>query len=305
MIAGAHDGDPAFLLTNEPVLGLLRDSTYFYATLRDESGTLYSVMRRHTQPVAWPSRLWLRASSSTTGLSRLDLPQRSAAAAGVSAVAIASGDGVCFAAEALGDDQPLACVVTATNLTWDEGAILHLSGTDISPGLQWHLPDADGSMLYVSRLFVVDGHLAGTPVRGVAGVDDVFLNAGRRNYVDDPITRHHLSTAWCTWATAYDDDIAESGHVACGPGRFGFAIRSTPSGEIQIGNHVGGDVTYFDGLPTHATFDIDGELWEFEVDQFGRCAPAGGPVLQAEGLFRRRGDTRRPTVWSASLEVPS
>ncbi len=303
VIAGAHDGDPSRLLATEPVLGMVRDSTYFYATLRDESGTLYPVMRRRSDPAAWPTRLWLRAASSTAGLDRFELPQRSAAAASV--IATAGGDGVRFTAEAHNGDEPLACLVTATDLTWEEGSILHLGGRDISPGLQWHLPDVDGSMLYTSRLFVVKGHVAGTPVRGIAGVDDVHLSPGRRNYVDDPITRHHLSTAWCTWATCYDDGTAESGHVAFGPGRFGFAIRSTSEGDIAIGRRIDGDVTHADGLPAHATFDIDDTPWDFTIDPFGRCAPAGGPVLQAEGLFQRRGETRHATTWSASLEVPA
>lgn len=303
VVAGAHNGHPALLLSAEAVLGLVRDSTYIYATLRDDSGSLYSAMRRRTDQAAWPTQLWLRASSSAAGLERLDLPQRSAAAADVTATAV--DDGACFAAEARGQHESLTCLVTPTELMWDEGVILHLAGTDISPGLQWHLPDSDGSMLYTSRLFLVGGHVAGTPMRGIAGVDDVFLNAGRRNYVDDPITQGHLSTAWCTWANHYEDGSAESGHVAFGPSRFGFAIRSTSSGEIAIGHQVAGDVTFANGLPTHAIFNIDGEQWEFGVDTFGRCAPTGGPVLQAEGSFQRRGDTRRPAVWSASLEVPS
>jgi hypothetical protein len=313
VIAGVHDGDPHRLLSCEPIFGLVRDSTYLFANLRDAEGQMYSVMRRHRGAPVSPNRLWVRSSLGGNGLDRHDLPDRSALARRI--VGVADGASARLTAnrgngDGDGDrdnhgEQPMDCCVTPHGIAWSEGAILQLDGTDVSPAWQWYLPDAAGSMLYASRLFVVEGRFGDTPVRGIAGVEDVFLDVGRQNYVDDPITDRHRSTAWCTWATVFDDGSAESGHVAFGPDRFGFAMRSCADGTIDIGTSVDGSVTMSDeGLPVSATFMIDGVSWAFDVDRHGRCAPLGGPVLQAEGLFTRVGETRRPIVWSASLEVP-
>ena len=303
VIAGAHDGNPLRLLSDEAIFGLTRDSTYLFGMLRDADGRLWSVMRRRASAPSWPNRLWVRSSFGPAGLDRHDLPQRSATAARV--MAAADRGSARFYADAADEDEPMTCTVGPDRVEWAEGSILQLSGSDVSQGLQWYLPDVDGSMLYASRLFAVDGHLLATPVRGIVGLEDVFLDPGRSNYVDDPITRHRLSTAWCSWATCYDDGTAESGHVAFGPGRFGFGMRSSADGALDIGAKVQGEVTLEDVAPVHATFEIDGQQWEFVVDPYGRCAPLGGPVRQAEGLFQRVGESRRPIVWSASLEVPA
>ncbi len=303
VIGGAHDGDPHQLISAAPAFGLTRESTYLYGTLRDADENLYSVMRRRSHPGAWPTRLWTRSSLGANGLDRHDLALRSASTSKMAA--IADGDSTRFVAAAVDGDQPMECTLGPERVDWSEGAILHVAGNDVSHGLQWYLPDPDGSMLYVSRLFIVDGHFDNVAVRGIVGIDDVFLEPGRRNYIDDPITAHHRSQAWCTWATLYDDGSSESGHVAFGPDRFGFGIRSASNGAVDIASNVSGTVTMHDGLPEHASFRIDGQDWEFVVDQHGRCAPTGGPVLQAEGWLRRGGETRRPTVWSASLEVPA
>ncbi|MDO8389525.1 MAG: hypothetical protein Q7V57_03475 [Actinomycetota bacterium] len=303
VVGGAHDHDPSALLSGAPVLGLRRESTYLFASLRDADGRMYSAMRRQSDPAGWPNRLLTRSSLATGAIDRHDLPVRTAASAAISSTLRA--DEAVFSAPSSEGSEPFECTVTNTALRWSEGAALHLAGHDVSQGLQWYLPDAAGSMLYVSRLFHVEGTFHGTPVEGIAGVDQVFLEPGRANYVDDPLTARHLSLAWTTWANVYDDGTSESGHAAFGPGRFGFAVRSTNAGDVHVAQHVSGSLSLVGGSPDHATFEIDGAEWEYIVDDLGHCPPLGGPVLQSEGCLRRVGDTRTPLAWSASLEVPA
>jgi hypothetical protein len=303
VLGGAHDHSAAALVSTDPVFGLHRESTYFHATLRDADGQLYSAMRRLADPPGWPARLLTRSSLATGLVDRHDLPVRTAASAAVSAEL--HGHTVVYSAPAGDSAVVFECKVGRDSLRWSEGAALTLSGHDVSQGLQWYLPDSAGSMLYVSRLFDVHGTFHGAPVQGIAGVDQVFLEPGRQNYVDDPLTERHLSMAWCTWANRYDDGTSESGHVAFGPGRFGFAVRSTSTGEVQVAAAVSGSLEVVGGSPDHARFEIDGGVWEYRVDDRGRCTPFGGPVLQSEGCLRRVGDTRTPVAWSASLEVPA
>jgi len=302
-VGGAHDHSVAALLDDRPVLGLRRESTYLFANLRDSSGQVYSAMRRRSDPPGWPNRLLTRSSVATGVIDRHDLPVRTAASAAISAT-LDDGAAV-FSVPSTADAESFECRVSGDDLHWSEGAALSVGGSDVSQGLQWYLPDTAGSMLYVSRLFRVEGTFHDTPVRGIAGVDQVFLGPGRVNYVDDPLTERHLSLAWSTWANVYDDGTSESGHVAFGPGRFGFAVRSTSAGEVHVAQHVSGSLSLVGGSPDHATFEIDGAVWEYIVDERGHCAPLGGPVLQSEGCLRRVGDTRTPVAWSASLEVPA
>lgn len=303
VVAGAHDGELAALLSSAPVSGLQRESTYFHALLRDADGNLYSTMRRLCAPGGWPNRLFTRSSVATGHIDRHDLPVRTAASAAIDAT-LRDGAAV-FAGPPADDCEPFAATVSATSLRWAEGAALDLAGDDISQGLQWHLQDAAGSELYVSRLFEVRGRFHDTPVHGIAGVDQVFLEPGRHNYVDDPITAGHLSLAWCTWANRYDDGSAESGHVAFGPGTFAFAVRSGSDGRVHAGTRINGAVELDGGSPDRARFEIDDEVWEYTADTNGRCVPLGGPVVQSEGCLRRVGDSRTPIVWSASMEVPA
>lgn len=303
VVGGAHDHSATALLDATPVLGLRRESTYLFASLRDADDHVYSVMRRLCEPPGWPSRLLTRSSVASGVIDRHDLPVRTAASAAITGT-LEDGTAV-FSAPPADGAEPCECRVSADRLRWSEGMALAVAGSDVSQGLQWYLPDSAGSMLYVSRLFHLEGTFHDTAVRGIAGVDQVFLDPGRVNYVDDPLTERHLSLAWSTWANVYDDGSSESGHYAFGPGGFGFAVRSTGDGTVHVAGHVSGSLSLVGGSPDHATFEIDGEVWEYIVDERGHCAPLGGPVLQSEGCLRRVGDTRTPIVWSASMEVPA
>ena len=161
-------------------------------------------------------------------------------------------------------------------------------------------------MWYRSRIFRATGAVDGVPVDGFVGCDEVHLAPGRQNYVDDPLTATHLSEAWCTWATAYDDGSVEAGHVAFGRDGFAFGLRST-DGVATVTTNVSGTVTHdAHGCPARIAFDVDGDRWEFVADARGFAAePLPGPVRQAEGWCHRVGETRRPVVWCATPEVPA
>jgi hypothetical protein len=242
-------------------------------------------MRRFSLPGSWPAGLLLQSNVGRDGIARHATDSESARS----------------------DDSSLALHVDLTegSLRWLEADLLDVSGDEVSPSLQWHLPGEDG-ILYASRIFRVSGWVVGQEVDGFVGVDEVSLGTGRRNYVDDPITAGHLSHAWCTWATAYDDGSVEAGHVAFGRDGFWFGMRAA-DGVTHVAESVTGVVERDDrGVPKRIEFEIDGEPWEFFADPRGHpIEPLPGPVRQAEGWFRRVGETRTPVVWCATPEVPA
>jgi hypothetical protein len=281
--------------------GLALESTYLWGLFRSTTGDIWSALRRLSGGSAWPSRLLLQTNAGATAIVRLEPAEQPARSSDV----VADGRGGWRA-------DGFELVVGPGTMRWHEapdgGELVDLAGTEVAPGLQWCLlPSGDHEgMGYRSRIFRVEGTVAGAPAAGFVGCDEVHLVPGRQNYVDDPLTAGHLSDAWCTWATAYDDGTVEAGHLAFGRDGFGFGLRST-GGTADTTTRVSGVVSRDEaGRPARITFDVDGESWEFDADPRGMALqPLPGPVRQAEGWCRRAGETRRPVVWCATPEVPA
>lgn len=302
-----HPGEPPLAAGS----GLVVDSTYLWGLFRSVPSPgvrpdIWSALRRLSGGASWPSRLLLQTNAGADGIAP-HRPERQAARS-VDAVATGTGATPGWHADATDGTEPLDLAIDGGGLRWSEGELVRLAGAEVTPGLQWYLPPGEGGegMWYRSRIFRVDGTLDGVAVDGFVGCDDVHLAPGRQNYVDDPLTATHLSDAWCTWATAYDDGSIEAGHAAFGRDGFGFGLRST-DGVAVATTRVAGSVMHDErGFPAHIAFVIDGEAWEFGADPRGLPAqPLPGPVRLAEGWFRRVGETRRPVVWCATPEVPA
>jgi hypothetical protein len=294
--------------SGEHTTDLQRESTYLWGLYRARSGSadIYSTLRRLAREPSWPTRLLVQTNRDADGLRRIDLAQPTARS--IDVLGDVGTVGRRYGAAPIDDAGQFDFTIDAGRVRWSEGDAVDLAGAEVAPGLRWYLPamsDA-GAMGYVSRIFHVVGTVAGVEVEGFVGCDEVHLAPGRQNYVDDPFTAGHVSDAWCTWATAYEDGSVEAGHAAFGVDGFGFGLRST-DGVATTTTDVAGRVTSDErGCPTHIEFDVDGEAWEFVADPRGMpVEPLPGPVRQAEGWFRRVGETRRPIVWCATPEVPA
>lgn len=308
IVAGAYDATSAPTIGGRLIEGLERESTYLWGLFRSRADDpdIYQSMRRLSSAPSWPARLLLQSNAGSAGLGRHRYERMAARTVDVVSRAVASN--MVFRAEPIDGAEPFGLVVAGHDVRWAEGAILDVAGREVMPGLQWGLVRSDGGdgMRYASRIFLVEGVVDGVPVDGFVGVDEVHLAPGSENYVDDPLTASHLSHVWCTWATAYDDGTVEAGHVSFGRDGFGFGLRAG-DGVAHVAEHVAGEVTTNDrGCPTHVAFELDGQPWEFVADPRGLpVVPLPGPVRQAEGWFRRVGETRRPLVWCATPEVPA
>jgi hypothetical protein len=314
VIGAEFDGALAASLFDVAIEALELESTYVWGLFRTdgEEQHIVQVMRRVSPIEAWPPKLLLQSNIGASGMRRHRTALTSSRSRDVETTATETG--LELAARSDDGAQPLQLTVDSHNMRWSEGQILDVTGREVTPGLQWCIVaggDAgidghDPGMRYASRIFQVGGVFEGMPIAGFVGLDEVHLGRGRRNYVDDPITAQHLSQAWCTWATAYDDGTVEAGHAAFGEGGFGFGLLAS-GGSAHVASAVSGSVTADDaGRPIHIGFDIDGEHWEFVADERGLPVdPLPGPVRQAEGWFRRVGEQRRPIVWCATPEIPT
>jgi len=311
IVAGSYDGTLEPVLQGHAVEGLVEESTYLWGLFRTRSARpdVFQVMRRMAHGAAWPARLLLNSNVGTNGMVRHRIDRTAARSTDIIRRSIPSG--VELSAPGA-ESEPLRFAIEDARAHWSEGGILQIEGEEVRPGLQWCLLPSPGGngMRYTSRIFLVQGQIDDVEVDGFIGMDAVHLQPGHHNYVDDPITAGHLSSAWCTWATAYDDGTVEAGHAAFGPNGFGFALRADAD-TAYVGETVSGTSTAnAEGFPTHITFDIhDGsavDKWEFHADPTALpLEPLPGPVRQAEGVFRRVGETRQPVVWCATPEVPA
>ena len=308
VVGGPFDGTVVPSLGGHEIEGLELESTNVWGLFRTRGDEphIVQVMRRLSQVEAWPPRLLLQSNFGVAGMRRHRIELMAARSRDVESCA--TGSGWRFTADALEGAQPFELSIEHGSARWAEGQILDVSGEEVTPGLQWCLvPDAGGEgMRYGSQIFKIEGTFEGIEVDGFLGVDQVHLAPGRQHYVDDPMTASQLSDAWCTWATAYDDGSIECGHVSFGAGGFGFALRASDR-TAHVAERVTGEVvSVSDGCPMQISVDIDGEAWEFVADGRGLpIEPVPGPVRQAEGWFRRVGETRRPVVWCATPEIPN
>jgi hypothetical protein len=289
--------------------GLELESTYLKGLFRTRGDDqhIVQVVRRLSVAESFPPRLLLQSNIGVGGMRRHRIELIAAHSRDVERTV---GDsGMRFEADASEGAQSLQVTLDEAGLRWWEGEIFDVSGAEVLPALQWSIvPDdePESAMRCATRVFAVSGNFEGVDVDGFVAIDEVCLAAGRQNHVDDPITAGNITDVWCAWANAYDDGTVEAGQAAFGANGLGFAVLAS-GGEARVAERVSGSVTSDDeGRPTHISFDIDGERWEFVADDRGLpIEPLPGPFRQAEGWFRRAGEQRRPLVWWATPEVPA
>jgi hypothetical protein len=308
MRGGVFDGTLAPTLGGVVIEGLELESTYIWGLFRTRGDEphIVQVVRRLSKGSSWPPRLLLQSNFGANGMRRHYIELMSARSRDIESQP--SDGGLLLMAAAIEGAQPFELAIDGESISWSEGQLLDVHGAEVTPGLQWWLvPGEDGNgMRFASRMFRVEGVFEETAVDGFVAVDQVHLAPGHEYYVDDPMTTSHVSRLSCRWATAYDDGSLECGYVWFGADGEGCALRAA-DGELHVSNDVVGEIVSApDGCPAHVRCDIDGEAWEFVVDDRGMpIEPLPGPVRQGEGWFRRVGEQRRPVVWCARPELPS
>ena len=315
-VIGAHQASAAAMVDERTFFGLPRERTFFYGNLRDADGNLYEVVRGMAgEGFGGLDTLFVQSSAGRETLHVL--PAIGAAAApSAGAKGRMEGDMAVWSspADAKGKAFRITMSADGDKASWFEKDVLDVRGTLMGPGLQWHVPDRDGSAFYVSQIYDMAGTIMGKPVRGVLALDQSYLPQGMLMYSgQDPLFRadqHHR--CWYTWATRYTDGSYDSGHFVLGTERVGFALLTNDRGETTLSTDVSGEVTLAakDIWPVGIHIDVAGVKWEFIPDPKGRMPDLLNGNIQSvtpqnEGLWRRVGERRKPAVWFAWGEVQS
>jgi hypothetical protein len=224
-LASGRRFDAAEFLSDEPILGLQREAGYMWGTLRDDDDVLYSVMRRIAPPGAAQGdgkslggKLLVVSSGTEKGQLQLRREPRGAVDSndvkrhpdGEDAVRLASVPGA--------PGRTMELVLSENEFSYTEENVLDVTGKIVVPPLQWYLPGAESSLLYLSHTWLVDGQLLGKPVRGFLFWEEAWMPPGGQLYVEkDPLLDAEYLT-WYSWANKWDDGSFEVGHFLFGPG---------------------------------------------------------------------------------------
>jgi hypothetical protein len=314
-LSSAREIDPGQWVSDEPLLGLVREAGYLWGSVRDADGGLYSIMRR-IPPVtdAGPERdgerqglggrlivLGTRDASEELGADMRLRKEARHAAPSERLVRAAVPGGVRFATPA-GEAVTTRLEFTPSDLGYLEDGVIEVTGTRTCPALQWYVPGAHAALLYLSQTWEVGGTLLGRPVRGFLFWEEAYMPPGGRLYVAKDPLHDARYTSWYSWATRWDDGSTEVGHFLTGDSRFGVAVTADSTGRVQAAGRVTAKIGLADDRYWHTgiDYDVDGVAWRCEPDPAGRMSGLGPmPNPQQEGRMFRADERRRPELWMA------
>ena len=145
-LAGGRIVDPADFLDDREILGLCREGTYVWGTVRDARGQPLSLMRRIPPAGAATglagqqslgSRLIVMDSQDADGLA-IRREAKTAASSDDIERALVAGSAV-FSAPA-GERAGMRLETDGPTLQWTEEGLVSLTGQRVCSGLQWYLP---------------------------------------------------------------------------------------------------------------------------------------------------------------------
>lgn len=313
-LASGRRFDASEFLSDEPILGLQREAGYIWGTLRDDDGVLYSVMRRIAPPgtaqgdgKSLGGKLLVVSSGTEEGQLQLRREPRGAADSndierhphGDNAVRLASAEGA--------PGRKMELVLSESEFSYTEEDVLDVTGQIVVPPLQWYVPGQKSALLYISHTWLVDGQLAGKPVRGFLFWEEAWMPPGGQLYVSkDPLLDAEYLT-WYSWANKWDDGSFEVGHFLFGQGDFHVGVIADSAGNVSSARTMDAVVTRADDGYWHdgINYEIDGVRWVCEPDPQGRMQGLGKmPNPQQEGFMHRVDDTRIPEIhmaWGESV----
>jgi hypothetical protein len=310
-LASGRDFDPRDFVTDESILGLQREAGYVWGSLRDEDGTLYSVMRRVAQKTPGAlddgrSSLGGKLIVLATGTGREGMQLRKEPRYAVDSAAtrfeLTDADTATLASTPDAEGQPMRLVLNKENFSYHEEGVIDVSGTLAVPPLQWYLPGRDASLLYITQTWFVDGLIFDKPARGFLFWEEAWMYPGGQLYrTKDPLHDAEYLT-WYSWANHWDDGSCEVGHFLFGQRDFHVGVTAHSDGTITSAKSMDIEITraadgyWHDGI----AYTIDGVDWVCEPDPEGHMRGLGQmPNPQQEGRIHRVEDTRQPDVWMA------
>lgn len=300
-----------FVATTGPLAGLQQEAGYMWGSVRDEDGTLYSVMRRIAPPLQATNLdgrkslggklIVLSASPGSDGMELRREPRGAADSADVTG-SLTGESTACFTSAPAAEGRPMRLVLSTDDFAYREDGVLDVGGRLAVPPLQWYLPGPKASLLYTTQTWLVDGELIGKHVRGFLFWEQAWMLPGARLYIaKDPLHDAQYLT-WYSWANQWSDGSCEVGHFLFGKKDFHVGVTAHSDGTVSSARHMDARIIRADDGYWHdgISYELDGTPWLCDASPQGRMRGLGPiPNPQQEARIHRVDDTRQPDVWMA------
>jgi hypothetical protein len=300
-----------FIVTTAPLAGLVQEAGYIWGSVRDDDGTLYSVMRRIPAVQSDTSSASQKSlggklivQSDELGADGMQLrrePRGAVDSADISGSLIGDNS-ACLASVPDAEGNPMRLVLGENDFSYHETGVVDVAGRLAVPPLQWYLPGPRASLMYTSQTWLVEGELLGKTVRGFLFWEQAWMLPGGRLYVErDPLHDAEYMT-WYSWANHWPDGSCEVGHFLFGKHDFHVGVTAHSDGTVSAAQRMDARITRADDGYWHdgIQYDLDGVRWVCDVSPQGRMRGLGQiPNPQQEGRIHRVEDTRTPDAWMA------
>lgn len=312
-LASGRRFEPAAVLDEEArIHGLKAEAGYIWGTLRDDEGGLYSIMRRipavrDTQQATGDIRslggkLILVSSHGEGTQLQLRREPRFAPESNDIVRRVSGTDSVELSTETNEHGRAMSLTLTRDTMSYTESEVIDVTGTIVTPPLQWFLPGPESSLLYLTQTWLVEGEITGKRVRGFLFWEEAWMPEGARLYIEKDPLHDAAYTTWYSWANHFEDGTCEVGHFLYGNGDFHVGVVAHSDGTVTSATTMDAVIQRNPDGYWHDRIDyvIDGEEWVCEADPRGRMEGLGKvPNPQQEGFIHRVSDTRKPDVWMA------
>jgi hypothetical protein len=289
-LIGECSFDAELLLPSSTFLGLPKSGSYVYGTWRDRDGNLLRALRGVE---ADSSVMRFLFTSEPGGQLTLDLDADRDLFAGPVTIE-RTGDSVVFASTGADAAHGFEFRHEPDGCTWTDGELLAVTGSSLGPGVQWFNTWDGGSCYAVTGKYRTRGTFLGRPVEGFVG-HEIHYWAPGATWFSSPYGQGR-EICWQQAANEYDDGTMIQATFAYGTDGWGFAMVHDETGAFHCTTDVQVEATVLpSGYPETITYRFLDQAWQWTIDPQGerpRLGDGHGPMLGADGTYRRVGDNR-------------
>jgi hypothetical protein len=280
------------------MFGMRIDALCPNATLRDETGALWNVVRYHDHA----KTLGMLLRTNADGVRFYEQhPDAGRAYAGPVVNRLVNGTHITEVpggADARptpgGGRQAFRYERTVDDMVWSEGDLMQLTGVKAAPAIGWYSPNEEGGWMFTSYLTRVKGTIMGRKCEGFSEYATCWSAPGvnwNQTYVD-------RGMIWLIVCNEYEDGTRDLCHLGYNRDDSQFAFMADENGPIKVTRDIKLKVVLDKGrYPKTLFYEIDGEQWRWDGTAHGDLGhPQIGIERGREGTCTRVGEKRKPIL---------
>lgn len=270
------------------MFGMRIDALVPNATLQDEEGNLWNVVRYHDHR----SSLGLLLRTNADG-GKLYNPAPGMERAYVGPVrnTRTADSHIAESSMPIPGKEPYRYVRHVDRMEWSEGELLNIKGVEAAPGISWYSPNEQGGWMFTSYITRVSGTVMGRKCEGFSEYATCWSAPG----VSWPATYIERGMVWLIVCNEYEDGTRDLLHLGYNRDDCQFAFVATEKGPRMVTRDIKLQIELDEGrYPKTLHYEIGGEKWRWDGAEHGHIGhPKVGIERGREGIARREGDTRK------------